>query len=167
MVAPPLLWLALATVLLLLAMVGADTDGLLLLAGLAALILAAVATLAPLVPVGQLLLFTVLVLLGYLGLRRWSAGRRERGIPPAAGSDLAEVISGFGPDGSGRVRWQGQSWAAVTLDPEVPLAPGTLVQVLGREGNRLQVLTGHGIHGGVSRGDAARPAGGLSRRTSD
>ena len=169
MVTAPLIWLLLAALLLLLAMAGADSDGLLLLAGLSALSLAAVTTLSALLPGGQLLLFTLLLLLGYRWLRRWSARRRERGIPPAAGSELAEVTADFDGEGCGRVRWQGQSWAAVSLEPTTPLTVGATVQVLGREGTRLQVLAR--ASAAVSRrqegGQPDKRDSGISRRTSD
>jgi len=50
------------------------------------------------------------------------------------------VIGGFDQASSGRVRWQGQSWAADNLEPEQRLAPGAVVVVMGRDGTRLQVL---------------------------
>jgi membrane protein implicated in regulation of membrane protease activity len=50
------------------------------------------------------------------------------------------VIDAFDAGGEGRVRWQGQSWAALNLEPSRPLAPGSEVVVMGREGTRLQVL---------------------------
>jgi membrane protein implicated in regulation of membrane protease activity len=137
----PILWLALAALLLALVLVGADNDGLLLIAGLAGLLLGLFAALLPVVPAAvQLLLFAVLVGGGYVWLRRWSTHRQARPIPPAARAELAEVISPFDANGEGRVRWQGQSWAAVALTPSEGLAPGTQVTVMGREGTRLQVL---------------------------
>jgi membrane protein implicated in regulation of membrane protease activity len=74
-------------------------------------------------------------------LQRWSR-RRERSIPASGASEQATVISGFSSsEPSGRVRWQGQSWAATNLDPQRTLPPGTAVLVMGRDGNRLQVLS--------------------------
>ena len=141
MPAPPILWLALAGVLLLLELVGADGDGLLLIGGVAALLLTLVAILLPLLPpLAQLLLFAVLVGTGYGWMRRWSARRQARAIPPGARAELAEVTTAFDASGEGRVRWQGQSWAAVNLAPGQALPPGTQVTVMGREGTRLQVL---------------------------
>jgi membrane protein implicated in regulation of membrane protease activity len=137
----PILWLALAAMLLALVLVGADSDGLLLIAGLAGLLLGLFATVLPVVPAAaQLVLFAALVGGGYVWLRRWSAHRQARTIPPSARAELAEVISPFDASGEGRVRWQGQSWAAVTLAPSEGLIPGTQVTVMGREGTRLQVL---------------------------
>ena len=141
MAVTPVLWITLAAALLLLVLVGADSDGLLLIAGLTALVLGLLASLLPwLPPPAQLVLFGAVVASGYLALRRWSASRQARAIPPSARAELAEVISPFGADGEGRVRWQGQSWAAVALAPAEGLAPGTQVTVMGREGTRLQVL---------------------------
>lgn len=140
MVAPPPLWLALGGILLLLALLGIDTDGLLLIGGMAGLALAVVAAVTPLAPWLQVLLFCGLVGAGYGWLRRWSRRQDERAIPPAARAEHAEVITAFDAGGEGRVRWQGQSWAALNLEPSRPLAPGSQVVVMGREGTRLQVL---------------------------
>ena len=149
---PPLLWLGLAGLLLTAVLIGVDNDGLLLVGGLAALLLALLSGSAPLLPVGgQLLVFAALVAVAYSLVRRWSMARGERAIPPAAGAELAEVISAFDQRGEGRVRWQGQSWAARNLEPARPLTRGSAVIVMGREGTRLQVLP-HGD--ALSKGDS-------------
>ena len=138
---PPHLWLGLAGLLLAAVLIGLDSDGLLLVGGLAALLLALLSGSAPLLPLaGQLLIFAALVGVAYGLVRRWSMDRGERAIPPAAGAELAEVIAAFDKRGEGRVRWQGQSWAARNLEPARPLARGSTVLVMGREGTRLQVL---------------------------
>ncbi|MCS5698963.1 NfeD family protein [Cyanobium sp. FGCU-52] len=134
------LWLLLALALLALVLVGIDSDGLLLMGGLAGLVLALVSALTPLPTVVQILLWGAIVAGGYGLLRRWSARHGERMIPPAAGAEQAEVIAGFDADGLGRVRWQGQSWAALNLDPSLRPGAGSRVTVLGREGTRLWVL---------------------------
>jgi membrane protein implicated in regulation of membrane protease activity len=138
--AAPTFWLILGGALLVLELVGLDTDGLITIGGVVALVLAAIVSLLPLPPLLQGILFAVLVGLGYAGLRRWSLRQGQRGIPPAAGADLAEVIEPFDAEGQGRVRWQGQSWAAHNLTPERALPPGSRVMVMGREGTRLQVM---------------------------
>ena len=140
MVAPPLLWLGLAGLLLLLVLVGIDSDGLLLIGGLAALLLTLVSSLLPMAGPLQVVLYALLAAAGYAGLRRASQKRAEKTIRPAAGAELAEVIEAFDRHGEGRVRWQGQSWAAQNMDPRQPLSTGSRVSVLGREGTRLQVL---------------------------
>ena len=137
---PAPLWLLLALPMLLLALLGIDSDGLLLLAGGVALVLATLTALVP-VPTGlQILLGLALLGAGAVGLRRWAGRSRERAIPPAAGASSAEVIAAFDAAGEGRVLWQGQSWAALNLEPDRPLPAGERVSVLGREGTRLQVL---------------------------
>lgn len=139
--APSLVWFLSGAVLLLLTLLGIDNDGLLLVAGLCALLLTLVAIVLPsMVAVGQVLLFVALVVAGYAGLRRWARSQRERSVLPTAAAERAEVISGFDSQGQGRVRWQGQSWAAVNLAPETALPAGSEVMVMGREGTRLQVL---------------------------
>ena len=150
----PVIWLALGLALLALEGLGAEFDGLLA-AAVAALALSALSALVPL-PLGlQVLLFGGGTGLLVLALQRWGR-RRERAIPASAAAEQATVISGFQADGAaeasaagspaalagseGRVRWQGQSWAATNLEPQRPLQPGQPVQVMGRDGNRLQVL---------------------------
>lgn len=136
----PLLWLGLGALLLTLVLIGLDSDGLLLVGGLAALLLVLLASALPqLAAAPQLLIFAALVG-AYALVRRWSRRHGERVIPPAAGAELAEVIAPFDLEGEGRVRWQGQSWAARNLDPARRLDSGSPVTVMGREGTKLQVL---------------------------
>jgi hypothetical protein len=142
---PPLLWLILAALALVLVLVGADSDGLLLVLGVCGLVLVLATSLASALPmVGQLLLFAVISAAGFGALRRWSSRQGARAIAPAASADQAEVIAAFDGEGLGRVRWQGQSWAAINLDPAQGLAIGQRVTVMGREGTRLQVLSRNG-----------------------
>jgi membrane protein implicated in regulation of membrane protease activity len=139
-VTPSLIWLAAACGLLLLTLLGLDSDGLLLITGISSLLLAMLTAMLPLPPLLQALLFAALATAGYLGLRRWSARRGADRIPPPPAAESAEVIAPFDGGGEGRVRWQGQSWAALNLAPDRTLLPGARVTVMGREGNRLQVL---------------------------
>ena len=137
----PLLWLGLGALLLTVVLIGLDSDGLLLVGGLAALVLVLISSALPqLAAAPQLLIFAALVGVAYTLVRRWSRRHGERAIPPAAGAELAEVIAPFDREGEGRVRWQGQSWAARNLEPSSPLPSGSAVTVMGREGTRLQVL---------------------------
>jgi membrane protein implicated in regulation of membrane protease activity len=140
LLSPPFLWLGLACLLLMVVLIGADSDGLLLIGGLAALLLVVASSLLALPGPAQLLLYGLLAAAGYGWLRASSRNRREQAIRPAAGAELAEVIEAFDSRGEGRVRWQGQSWAALNMEPLQDLPPGSRVTVLGREGTRLQVL---------------------------
>ena len=141
MPAPPLIWLGLGCLLLVAVLFGLDSDGLLLVGGLMALLLVLIGTALPQMALApQLLLFAGLAGLAYSLVRRWSLRQGERAIPPAAGAEQATVIAPFNALGEGRVRWQGQSWAARSLEPSRPLAVGSAVTVMGRDGIRLQVL---------------------------
>jgi inner membrane protein len=135
----PLIWLLLGLALLALEWLGAEFEGLLA-AAVAALALSVATALLPLAAAGQVLGFAGLTAVLLLALQRWSKRRRERAIPMARSAELAAVISGFEGEGSGRVRWQGQSWAATNLEPGQSLRPGDTVVVMGRDGNQLQVL---------------------------
>ncbi|MFM7361609.1 MAG: NfeD family protein [Cyanobium sp.] len=145
----PLLWFLLGTVLLGLALLGVDSDGLILIAGLTALLLTLATSLLPVPPVLAVALFVLVGAAGYAWLRRWSRRQREVIPPSSASAERAEVISGFGGGDApgdpadadhGRVLWQGQSWAAENLEGGRVLPPGTRVLVMGRDGTRLQVL---------------------------
>jgi len=138
--APSLVWFLCSTALVLLALIGFDSDGLLLIAGLDGLLITVLQACVPLPTWLGLLLFLAVGGTAYSLLRRWDRRQRERSLPLAPGAEQAVVISAFAADGRGRVRWQGQSWAALNLAPETQLAPGTAVTVMGRDGTSLQVL---------------------------
>lgn len=133
-----LIWLLMGLVLLGLELLGAEFEGLLA-AAIAALMVSALCGLVAMPPLLQVGLFGGLTAGLLAGLQRWGQ-RRQRAITPAASGETATVISGFQLDGDGRVLWQGQSWAAINLEPGMPLGAGSTVLVLGRDGNRLQVL---------------------------
>jgi membrane protein implicated in regulation of membrane protease activity len=137
----PLLWLLVSTALWLLVLLGVDSDGLLLVGGSTALLLALLLNVLPLPVAGQAVLFLTLVAVSYGLMRRWlSRGAQATPLSPPARAEEAEVIEAFAADGRGRVRWQGQSWAARRLDATKPLSAGQRVTVMGREGNCLQVM---------------------------
>ena len=144
MVPAPLIWFLLGLGLLAAEWLGAEFDGLLA-AALAALALSVLMALAPgLALVGQLLLFAAASAGVLLLLQHWSR-RQARSIPASGASEQATVISGFtSNETSGRVRWQGQSWAAINLAPETVLSAGSEVTVMGRDGTCLQ-LSARGI----------------------
>ncbi|MFM8526204.1 MAG: NfeD family protein [Cyanobacteriota bacterium] len=137
----PLIWLLLGLSLLGLLAIGLDFDGLMA-AAVAALAMSWLLSLLPLPLSGQIVVFTACTVVLLLALLQWSQRRRQRAIPPAEAADQAVVISGFEEQAGGRVRWQGQSWAATNLELERTLRPGDTVVVMGREGTRLQVLPG-------------------------
>ena len=132
-------WLLIGLALLASEWLGASFDGLLP-AALAALLISVLSAMVPLALLPQLLLFGLLTAGLLFAIRRWSNSQRERAIPLSPAAERATVIGGFDNDKAGRVRWQGQSWAADNLEPEQPLAPGAQVVVMGRAGTRLQVL---------------------------
>ncbi|MFZ0409612.1 MAG: NfeD family protein [Cyanobium sp.] len=140
MLTPPLIWLFVGAGLLLLALSGFDTDGLLLIGGLSGLVLTVTSVLVAMPVPLQVLLFLGLGSLGYGWLRRWDRRQRDRSLHANPRAEWAEVIEAFAADGAGRVRWQGQSWAAVNLEPGQAVQVGAAVRVMGREGTSLQVL---------------------------
>ena len=155
----PLLWLLVATALWLLVLLGLDSDGLLLVGGSTALVLALLLTLLPLPGAVQAVLFLGVVAVSYGLVRRWlnRAGKAPTLRPPSRAEE-AEVIQSLAADGRGRVRWQGQSWAARSLEGSKPLRAGERVTVMGREGNCLQVMAQGGrLDEGLAQGRSLEP----------
>ena len=135
-----LIWLASALLLLALEFTSINFDGLLL-AACAGLVLSVVTALISLPPLFQIGLFVGLTVLGAAGVNRWGAHRNPAISGQHPQDEHALVIKAIPAGGSGRVRWHGQSWAAVSLDPEIPLHRDELVLVMGREGTHLQVMS--------------------------
>ena len=135
----PLIWLAVAAVLLTLELSQPSFDGLMF-AAIAALLVSAVTAIGPLPVVLQLSAFVGITVVGTVWLMRWSAHRNPDPDSQRQRQDLAEVISPIPHGGEGRVRWHGQSWAAASLELERPLTDGEKVLVVGRDGTQLQVM---------------------------
>ena len=134
------IWLGLVLVLLLLTLVGVDLDGLLE-ALLAALALAVLTGFVPsTAPVAQIVLFVVLGLLLFAALR---IGHKPQPGGGDAAHDLgtAVVLSAEARPERWRVRWRGQSWAALNSDPTIPLQVDEEVFVVERQGTCLQVIS--------------------------
>jgi len=140
----PLLWLAVAAMLLTLELAQPSFDGLMF-AAIAALMVSAVTALGPLPLALQLSAFVIITVAGTLWLMRWSAHRNPDPGSQGQRHDLAEVISPLPEGGEGRVRWRGQSWAASSLELERTLADGEKVIVIGRDGTQLQVMAAEAI----------------------
>lgn len=134
------IWLGLVLVLLLLSLVGFDLDGFLE-ALLAALSLAVLTSFVPSTTlVVQIVLFVVVGLLLFAALR---IGRRRQPGGGGTAHDLgsAAVLSAEAPPERWRVRWRGQSWAAVNTDPSILLQVGEEVLVVGCQGTCLRVIS--------------------------
>ncbi|MCP9850183.1 NfeD family protein [Cyanobium sp. Morenito 9A2] len=135
----PLIWLALAGVLFLIE-VSIPGFGGFVIAAVAALVVSALTALLGLSVALQVAAFAVISLLGGAALWRWSGRQPSKLERLAPANDRAEVIAAFDAQGRGRVRWQGQSWAAESLEFPRPLAPGDQVVVMRRVGTRLEVM---------------------------
>lgn len=140
----PLLWLAVAAMLLTLELAQPSFDGLMF-AAIAALVVSAVTAIGPLPLALQLSAFVIITVAGTWWLMRWSAHRNPDPVSQGQRHDLAEVISPLPEGGEGRVCWRGQSWAATSLELERTLTQGTRVLVVGRDGTQLQVMAADAI----------------------
>ena len=134
-------WLGLVLILLALTLVGVDLD-VLLAALAAALVMVALTGLIPSMSLAaQIILFVLLGLLVFaallIGNRNSQAGRGD------VADDLgtAVVLSAEAQPERWRVRWRGQSWAAVNSDPTIPLALDEEVFVVACESTCLRVIS--------------------------
>ena len=134
-----LIWLVIAMLLLAMEFSSISFDGLML-AAFAGLVLSVLTALVSLPPLLQISLFVGLTLLAAAGISRWGAHRHPAISGQHLQEDQARVIKAIPAGGSGRVRWHGQSWAAISLDPEISLDRDAQVLVMGRDGTHLQVL---------------------------
>ncbi|MDP6170975.1 MAG: NfeD family protein [Prochlorococcus sp.] len=117
-------------------------DGLLF-AALGALLVSIITAITPIGLIGlilQLILFLLITATGTLWLTRWSSRRNPSPEKLRLREDVAEVLTPIAAGGDGRVRWHGQSWAASSIDLETKIDAGDQVVVMGREGNKLQIL---------------------------
>lgn len=135
----PLIWLAVAGLLLAIELAQPSFDGLMF-AALGALLVSILTAITPMPLILQMIFFLLITVLGTLWLTRWSARRNPSPGGLRQREDIAQVLTPIKAGGEGRVRWHGQSWAASSIDLETPLNAGDQVVVMGREGTQLQVL---------------------------
>ena len=136
----PLIWLAVAGLLLAVELAQPSFDGLMF-AALGALLVSIFTAITPMPLILQMIFFLLITVLGTLWLTRWSARRNPSPGGLRQREDIAEVLTSMEAGGEGRVRWHGQSWAASSLDLETILKEGDQVLVMGRDGTQLQVLS--------------------------
>ncbi|MBF2079377.1 MAG: NfeD family protein [Synechococcales cyanobacterium T60_A2020_003] len=105
--------------------------------GLSALIVAAVALVAPQVSI-QIAIWLVLSVVFTILVRRFVPTSKDtRAIADATdATTLTEIPAGM----PGRVLYEGNSWQARCDDPELAIAPNEAVYVVGRRGNTLLVM---------------------------
>jgi len=89
------------------------------------------------------LVFILFVTVGLLVFMVLTIGRKLQADPSNLTSNLgtATILSPEPQADRWRVRWRGQSWAAVNIDPAVSLELGDEVLVVAHEGTCLQVIS--------------------------
>lgn len=139
---PSLLWLIAGVILCVMELVlpTAFVEAIL---GVSALIVAALALVVPQVAIQVLLWLVLSVLLTVLTRRFVPTSKATAAIADATeGRTLTEIPAGL----SGRVLYEGNSWAARCDDPGLAIAPNEAVYVVGRRGNTLLVMPATAIH---------------------
>jgi hypothetical protein len=135
----PLIWLAVAGLLLAIELAQPGFDGRLF-AAIGALLVSILTAIIPISLILQMILFLLVTAIGTIWLTRWSARRNPNPERLRQREDIAEVLTPMAAGGEGRVRWHGQSWAASSIDLETKIDAGDQVVVMGRDGTKLQVL---------------------------
>ena len=144
-------WFVISFIVLLLVLINGGFEGCLT-AGLLALAVASVVAWVPFPFYVQAALFVVLIVIIFVGLKRWESSSRnpltsewgsiDKLSMSEAGSAKASVVSAFSSEDPGaqlRVIWQGQSWAAKCSTTPCQLCRGVEVEVVGRDGTSLIV----------------------------
>ena len=144
-------WFVISFIALLLILIQGGLEGCLT-AGLLALAVSSVVAWLPFPFYIQVILFTLLIALIFLALKRWEAssksplvsswGRVKEQPMSEVGADMASVLGDFSSEDIGgqlRVIWQGQSWAAKCSAAPCQLCRGEYVEVLSRDGTFLVV----------------------------
>lgn len=130
---PTLIWL-IAGILLCLAELFLPTAFVAFVLGVSALIVAAV---AGLIPVSlQILLWILLSLFLVILTRRFVRRRSAAQLDATEARTLTDIL----PGATGRVLYEGNSWAAECEDPTLTIAPNQKVYVVSRRGTTLIVL---------------------------
>lgn len=136
---PTLIWLIVGTVLCLVEFI-VPTAFVACVMGISALIVAAV---SPVIPLGlQVALWMVLSLALVFYSRRLIRQKEARKFDATEAETLTEIA----PGKLGRVRYEGNSWAARCEDHDVTIAPNQKVYVIARKGTTLIVMPEHLLH---------------------
>lgn len=136
---PTMIWLIVGTVLCLVELI-VPTAFVACVLGLSALVVAAV---SQVIPLGlQIVLWMVLSLALVFYSRRFIRQTKARKFDATEAETLTEIT----PGKPGRVRYEGNSWAARCEDHEVTIAPHQKVYVVARKGTTLIVMPEHLLH---------------------
>lgn len=136
---PTMIWLIVGSVLCLIEFI-VPTAFVACVMGISALIVAAV---AQFIPLGlQVALWMVLSLALVFYSRRFIRQTAARKFDATEAETLTEIA----PGKIGRVRYEGNSWAALCEDHEVMIAPNQKVYVIARKGTTLIVMPEHLLH---------------------
>lgn len=136
---PTMIWLIVGTVLCLVEFI-VPTAFVACVLGISALIVSAV---AHLIPLGlQIVLWMVLSLALVFYSRRLIRQKEARKFDATEAETLTEIT----PGKLGRVRYEGNSWAARCEDHDVTIAPHQKVYVIARKGTTLIVMPENLLH---------------------
>jgi membrane protein implicated in regulation of membrane protease activity len=136
---PTMLWLVVGTILCLTEVI-LPTAFVACVLGVSALV---VATIAHLIPFNlQILLWMILSLALVLLSRRFVRRKSAKNLDATEAETLTEIL----PGKTGRVLYEGNSWAARCEDHEMAIAPNQKVYIVGRKGTTLIVLPESIVH---------------------
>lgn len=136
---PTLIWLLVGAILCLVEFI-VPTAFIAFVMGISALIVAAASTI---IPLGlQIVLWMVLSLALTFYSRRLVQQKTTRKLDATEAETLTEIL----PGKIGRVRYEGNSWAARCEDHTLTIAPNQTVYVVSRKGTTLSVMPEHLLH---------------------
>lgn len=136
---PTMIWLVVGAILCLVELI-VPTAFIAFVMGISALVVAAASTI---VPLGlQLVLWMVLSLALVFYSRRLVQQKTTRQLDATEAETLTEIL----PGKIGRVRYEGNSWAARCEDHTLTIAPHQKVYVVSRKGTTLLIMPEHLLH---------------------
>lgn len=136
---PTMIWLLVGAILCLVEFI-VPTAFIAFVLGISALVVAAV---SPIMPLGlQIALWMVLSIALVLYSRRLVQTKMTRKLDATEAETLTEIL----PGKIGRVRYEGNSWAARCEDHTLTIAPHQKVYVVSRKGTTLLVMPEHLLH---------------------
>ncbi|PSB26750.1 NfeD family protein [Stenomitos frigidus] len=136
---PTVIWLLVGAILCLVELI-VPTAFIAFVMGVSALVVAAASTV---IPLGlQVVLWMVLSLALVLYSRRLVRQKATRKLDATEAETMTEIL----PGKIGRVRYEGNSWAARCEDHTLTIAPNQKVYVVSRKGTTLSVMPEHLLH---------------------
>jgi membrane protein implicated in regulation of membrane protease activity len=146
MVSLPVIWLLIGVILITIEFASMGATALISeVAGFTAFLIAGLALLIPEVHI-QVIIWVAISLIAIWYSRRFIPKGQLSSLDAQEGRTLTPIPKGQ----AGRVRFEGQSWRAVSADPDLDIPANTEVTIMTQQGNTLVVMPKHWLNRSLS-----------------